>query len=523
MKRTGYWLYSIWLVSVVFFIFSDIGYAESYVEDPSEILSQETKDYVTKLNNEKFSALEASPEYGVAITRDVEPSGNKIDVHIENKFRNFDFKNSEAPANMVVVFVLDQDEIWFAHGEKLASLFDPLNENKSLKRQLLTLLSTEKYDEAVIKVSDYVYQYVEKAYTEKGLTAISKESDQIKEKNRKRQAHKQIFWMVSAAILLVLAGIGYNMYLTFKKNGLNRLFYAHKVLPTRLLEDEQFNQKDFEHWLENNSKIYNRYVNKNEAIRAVKYYCLYNFFPKKINQINSITDQQKQLLKQALLNRDIGDSFFHNYFSDEQFTFLMFHTMIADAQQVSEAYTENLLSHLSKFISDLTIDDQILEEKQSLIPTYKLTLYEEAKNRIWEKHIEADYLAKNMLSNQTYEKLLTELPEEIEKIVSSCFKVAVFKVDLQQVYELEPIYKEIIENDFSDEDVSEVMFSIRVGYKTDQTSILKLKAIVKSVIINMQDTIRDRNRRETTIVRFDFEGREVKTILRPKSKNRFLD
>ncbi|WP_025868642.1 hypothetical protein [Enterococcus crotali] len=224
MKRTGYWLYSIWLVSVVFFMFSDRGYAESYVEDPSEILNQETKNYVTKLNNEKFSTLEASPEYGVAITRDVEPSGNKIDVHIENKFRNFDFKNSEAPANMVVVFVLDQDEIWFAHGEKLASLFDPLNENKSLKRQLLTLLSTEKYDEAVIKVSDYVYQYVEKAYTEKGLTAISKESDQIKEKNKKRQANKQIFWMVSAAILLVLAGIGYNMYLTFKKNGLNRQF-----------------------------------------------------------------------------------------------------------------------------------------------------------------------------------------------------------------------------------------------------------------------------------------------------------
>ncbi|ALS00991.1 hypothetical protein ATZ33_06305 [Enterococcus silesiacus] len=523
MKKAGCWLLSVFLTSTVFFSLSEIGYAESYVEDQAGKLNQETKDYITKLNKEKFSILEDSPEYGISITRDVDPAGNQIETHIENKFRNFDFKNSEAPVNIVTVFVLDQGKIWFAHGAKFASLFEPLNEDKALKEQLLELISADKYDEAVIKVSDYVYQYVEKAYTEKGLATIVQESDRLKENKLKIQQDKQVFWLVLTAVTLLLAGVGYNAYLNFKKNGLKRQFYAHKVLPARLLKDEQFNQKDFEHWLENSSKKYNSYINKNEAIRAVKYYCIDNFFPKIINQVNAITDQQKQLLKRVLLNRDIGDFFFYTYFADEQFTFLMFNTMTADAQQVSEAYTENLLSHLSKFISALPIKDELLEEKWSLIPKYKVNLYEEAKNMIQQKHRQADYLAKNMLANQSYEKLLAELPEEIEKIVLSCLKSAVFKVDLQQVYELEPIYQEIIENDFSDEDVAEVMLSLRIGYKANQTSILKLKEIVKSVLINMQDTIRERNRRETTIARFDFEERSVKTILRPKSKNRFFD
>nr|WP_086444270.1 hypothetical protein [Enterococcus sp. 12C11_DIV0727]OTO68933.1 hypothetical protein A5866_001132 [Enterococcus sp. 12C11_DIV0727] len=221
------------------------------------------------------------------------------------------------------------------------------------------------------------------------------------------------------------------------------------------------------------------------------------------------------------MNRKIGDYFFTNYFSDEEYTFLMFNTMMIDAQKVSAAYAENLLSSLSKAISEKSIEDEILESKWPLLPQYKMSMYEEAKSVIEAKHENGDYLAENMIANLSYEQLLDDLSDELENVCLNSFKTAIFKVDLEEVYKLKPIYKDIIENDFSDEDLSEVMSSIRIGYRADLTSIAKLKEVVRAAIINIQETIRDRKKRQTTVVRFDFVEREVKTILRPKSKNKF--
>ncbi|MFD2305404.1 hypothetical protein [Enterococcus termitis] len=86
------------------------------------------------------------------------------------------------------------------------------------------------------------------------------------------------------------------------------------------------------------------------------------------------------------------------------------------------------------------------------------------------------------------------------------------------MYKLELLYKEIIENDFSDEDLAEVMQALKVGYRGNKTTILKLKSVAKTAIIERQDIIKDRNRGEKTILRVDFREREVKTLFRPKSK-----
>lgn len=523
MKRMRYWLLLVSILVVTLTLFTDQSYAESYVEDETGKITKETKDYITQLNRENYSVLSGNPEFGIAITRDVEPKGNKLDLHVENEFRNFDFKMSDNDVNSLVVFVLAQDEIRFAYGEKLTSVFEPLTKDDQLKKRLLEQLRADKYNEAVIEVSDYVYQHVEKAYSEKGLATLSNESDQIRENNRKKKQYKIIRFAMIGVGIIILGGVGCTSYLRYKKNGVKRQFYTHIELPNKLTKDGVFNQKDFDHWLENNSKVYNNYHSKNEAVRALKYYCLNNFFPKKINQLKTITDQQNMTMKQSLNNRKIGDYLFTNYFSDELFTVLMFNTMILDAHSVSKAYTENLLSHLSKQIGELAITDGILESKWPLLSEYKLSLYEEAKASIIKKYEQSDFLVKNMIANQSYEQLLETLSDELEKVILSCFKPAIFKVDLEQVYALEPIYKEIMENDFSDDDLSEAMFSIRVGYKTDQTSILKLKEIVKAVIINTQETIRDRKKQQVTVVRFDFVEREVKTVFRPKSKNRFFD
>lgn len=518
MKKLGY---SLFLICFTGIFFSQSSYAQSYIEDQTGKVNQETKDYVSTLNKEKFSILEGEPEYGVVITQDVEPEGNRIDLHIENKFRNFDFKIREAPVNIVVVFVLAQNEISFAHGEKLTSIFDPLNKDLELKARLLDLVKSGNYNEAIIEVSDIVYQQVEQAYLGKGLATISKESDKLRDEYVKQQEYSKIRYLLLFTSILVIVFLVYNFYYRYKNSRVKKDFYMHGILPDKLLKDALFDQKDLDHWLQNNRKFYHDYTNKNEAIRALKYYCLYNYFPKKINQYRAITDQQKSLLKKSLMNRKIGDYFFANYFSDEEYTFLMFNTMIVDAQKVSEAYTENLLSSLSKVISEKSIEDEILESKWLLLPQYKLSMYEEAKSVIEAKHENGDYLAENMIANLSYEQLLDGLSDELEKVCSNSFKTAIFKVDLGEVYKLEPIYKEIIENDFSDEDLSEVMSSIRIGYRADLTSIPKLKEVVRATIINIQETIRDRKKHQTTVVRFDFVEREVKTILRPKSKNRF--
>lgn len=523
MKKIGYGLFIIYLVSTFLMTLGSQAYAESYVEDQTGKINQETKEYLSKLNQEKFSVLEGRPEYGVAITRDVEPQGNSMELHLDNTFRNFDFQNRNSPVNSLLIFVLAKDELYFAHGENLTSLFEPLNENEKLKRELIELVKADKYNEAVIKASDLVYADVSKAYTEKGLEKITQESEKIKADKKKQQEFKTLKRISLGAAVFLLVGVAYMSYQRYKNNGAKRQFYAYKILPDRLLKDALFNQKDFDHWLKSSSSVYNKYTNKNEALRALKYYCSYHFFPKKINQLGTISDHQKSLLKKTLTNPEIGDYLFTHYFEDEQFGFLMFNVMITDAQKNSEAYTEHLLNHLSQFVSEYDFNDNILESKKPLMPKYKLSLYEEAKAVIVNKQEQADYLVENMLENNSYEQMLEGLADELEKVISNCLKSALFKVDLEQVYELKPIYKEIIENDFSDEDLAETMFSIRIGYAADRTSILKLQEVVKSVIINMQDTIKDRNKGQTTVVRFDFGDRDVKTIFRPKSKNRFFD
>ncbi|WP_429949530.1 hypothetical protein [Enterococcus sp. AZ101] len=523
MKRIRYGLLFICIVGLFLIIGGKHVSAESYIEDQTGKINQETKEYVSNLNQEKFSVLDGKPEYGVVITHDVEPQGNSLELHLGNKFRNFDFQTRNAPVNSLLIFVLAQDEVYFAHGEKLTSIFEPLNEDEKLKHQLLELIKADNYNEAVIEASDRVYADVKKAYAEKGLAKITQDSDKIRADKKKQKEFANMKRIIIVAAVVFLIGMAYIIYLRYKNNGVKRQFYLHKILPNRLVKDALFNQKDFDHWLKSSRNVYNRYSNKNEALRALKYYCMYYFFPKKINQLGTISDQRKNILKRMITNQEIGDNLFANYFENEQFTFLMFNLMITDAQKVSDAYAENLLSRLSQFVSEYDIDDEVLESKCSLIPKYKLSLYEEAKEVIVKKQEQADYLVENMIANKSYEQLLNGLPEELEKVTSSCLKVAIFNVDLEQVYELKPIYKEIIENDFSDEDLAETIFSIRIGYATNRTSILKLQEVVKSVIINMQDTIKDRNKRQTTVVRFDFGERDVKTTFRPKSKNRFFD
>ncbi|MFD1899512.1 hypothetical protein GQR36_03965 [Enterococcus termitis] len=153
-----------------------------------------------------------------------------------------------------------------------------------------------------------------------------------------------------------------------------------------------------------------------------------------------------------------------------------------------------------------------------MIPEYKQELYKITKEKIFCNHTNAEYLERYLLDGLSYEQMLDDLSNDIGAVIMDSLKTALFTVDLNEVYKLELLYKEIIENDFSDEDLAEVMQALKVGYRGNKTTILKLKSVAKTAIIERQDIIKDRNRGEKTILRVDFREREVKTLFRPKSK-----
>ncbi|MFD1899509.1 hypothetical protein GQR36_03950 [Enterococcus termitis] len=106
MKKSSYWIIVLALSFLLVLVSTEYVNAQRYVEDDLESLEESTFEYVSKLNSEKFSALEGSPELGIALTTDVEPAGNRLDYHIDNEFRNFDFQNRTNPNNILVIFTL---------------------------------------------------------------------------------------------------------------------------------------------------------------------------------------------------------------------------------------------------------------------------------------------------------------------------------------------------------------------------------------------------------------------------------
>ncbi|MGX7115007.1 hypothetical protein [Enterococcus termitis] len=518
MKKSSYWIIVLALSFLLVLVSTEYVNAQRYVEDDLESLEESTFEYVSKLNSEKFSALEGSPELGIALTTDVEPAGNRLDYHIDNEFRNFDFQNRTNPNNILVIFTLAKGDLTIAHSEEIQSFVAPLNEDIEMKKRIWRLIQEEKYDEAVIDISNYIYTNVEQAVNEKGWAKIYEDSAlarQEEQRLREKKRNTYIFIAVSIGVFSIAVSFFYRQFIS---NKAKRHFYSHKILPKKLERDESFCQKEFDHWLKNRQKIYLFYKTEYEATRAMKHYFIHEFLPVKLAQFKAIKEEHKHLLMRSLNNQAISAYFIEHYFSEDKFSFISFTEILVEANDVSKAYCENLLSKLSTEISDFSLEEELLEDKWPMIPEYKQELYKITKEKIFCNHTNAEYLERYLLDGLSYEQMLDDLSNDIGAVIMDSLKTALFTVDLNEVYKLELLYKEIIENDFSDEDLAEVMQALKVGYRGNKTTILKLKSVAKTAIIERQDIIKDRNRGEKTILRVDFREREVKTLFRPKSK-----
>ncbi|MFD1899511.1 hypothetical protein GQR36_03960 [Enterococcus termitis] len=95
----------------------------------------------------------------------------------------------------------------------------------------------------------------------------------------------------------------------------------------------------------------------------MKHYFIHEFLPVKLAQFKAIKEEHKHLLMRSLNNQAISAYFIEHYFSEDKFSFISFTEILVEANDVSKAYCENLLSKLSTEISDFSLEEELLEDK----------------------------------------------------------------------------------------------------------------------------------------------------------------
>ncbi|MFD1899510.1 hypothetical protein GQR36_03955 [Enterococcus termitis] len=84
-----------------------------------------------------------------------------------------------------------------AHSEEIQSFVAPLNEDIEMKKRIWRLIQEEKYDEAVIDISNYIYTNVEQAVNEKGWAKIYEDSALARQEEQRLREKREIHIFLS--------------------------------------------------------------------------------------------------------------------------------------------------------------------------------------------------------------------------------------------------------------------------------------------------------------------------------------
>ncbi|MGX7058457.1 TPM domain-containing protein [Vagococcus humatus] len=190
------------MTGLLIIIFPNCSVAASsniFVEDQAHILNDQDKDYIKKINEEKFSTLDGKPQYVVVTLPNLE-GYDSIEDYAEQKFQKLGIGQKNLDNGFLFVIAIEDHKYRLETGYGVEDVITDSMKEDIVNDEAVELLKDEQYGAAVMTISQNIERVVLDRY---GNYDASKQAV-IQEKERKAKAVKLLFTVLAFLVALVV-------------------------------------------------------------------------------------------------------------------------------------------------------------------------------------------------------------------------------------------------------------------------------------------------------------------------------
>ncbi|KAF1304597.1 TPM domain-containing protein [Enterococcus saccharolyticus] len=486
MKKLGFILTL--LVAIITFQ-PQVIHAASSVRDDASVLSTETIQQINQLHSEQFGSLYGKPEYAVVILNSLE--GKSIENATQELFDEYGFGNPEYNNGLVFVFALEDREFRLGYGDGFAPIFYHLAEEDIVDEKAKSLLRATNYDDAILYISNHVYELVVQADQDSGLATIYAEGPSYTEKIKAQQeADKHSILLTLASIFgtIILAIIG---FFATRRSMIRKRLLKSDLFPRWITEDPVFQPHELVTWGSKNKHRFHAFKTPKDRLAGSKAYLVEIFFPKKLTSV-VLSAHNREILQLAMENDEVQLYFAEQTLTDAQFTLDTFAKQIQMAMNELIDYTSYTATQISLQIENYDLTDDVLEENQLYIPEYKEQLAKIVTQEI--DNLYGNYLAQVMLETRTWHDIEIQINRTIATSILYNKEEALFTIDLEKLYQKHPELKQQL-TDFEEEDRQTIFDNTRKEYyrSNTYTDSLVLFSVLNTHMSHQQEIVDSRN------------------------------
>lgn len=396
MKRKIFLFITIMLL--IFNCVPTLASTNNWVLDKTNVLSDETTNYIKNLNENIFRNYKNKPQLAIIII-DKLPSGYTMDKYKLDTFNNYGVGTKEENCGMLFILSLTDRKYGFEIGDgykKGSLLRNDLNTN-FISSDIIELLKDEDYDSVIMNI----VKYIEKIMLEEE-NGIYLEKQKIKDQQIQKNVNTLSKWIMiivfPIAIIYIFFKLYKNIYLNKK---INKVFKAYEKQINLLEKDKLTIFKEI--------KLILKYENRNQFNPIILKY-LYNIY---------IEENKNKLLRKIENEIDL------NLSESEHNLFLLNLFKTNNYNNFLNIRLKSLDTIIYKTIYEIQQKRKIYNDN-----VYNFHLYiNKNMNKIDTKKVLVSTLEKNIKQFCNTEKLLSE--NEIEKIFKKQLKSLEFDNDFE--------------------------------------------------------------------------------------------